>query len=186
MQRVHAAMAPPAFVYAPRNPSRCTQQLVLPLAPLAQLGGLDGVATQVQEYLGSLAEALAGKDAGSVRNAHAVGEELPARRLARIVSKQLDLQHVRIAGGAKLFLELLYREAHLVGENALDHGRGIAVRHVQKMHSFWLGCQVVEVALTAHGEIVHTDSFHRCRQGHRASWPVGVGIVEPTLYPDSG
>lgn len=34
--------------------------------------------------------------------------------------------------------------------------------------------------------IVHTDSFHRCWQGHRASWPVGVGIVEPTLYPDSG
>lgn len=28
--------------------------------------------------------------------------------------------------------------------------------------------------------------FHRCWQGHRASWPVGVGIVEPTLYPDSG
>ena len=62
----------------------------------------------------------------------------------------------------------------------------VAARLVQKMYSFWLGCQVVEVALTAHGEIVHTDSFHRCWQGHRASWPVGVGVVEPTLYPDSG
>lgn len=31
----------------PRNPARGTQQLVLPLAPLAQLGGLDGVAAQV-------------------------------------------------------------------------------------------------------------------------------------------
>lgn len=50
----------------------------------------------------------------------------------------------------------------------------------------WLCDQVVEVALAVHGEIVHTDSFHRCWQGHRASWPVGVGIVEPTLYPDSG
>lgn len=177
MQRVHAAMAPPAFVYAPRNPSRCTQQLVLPLAPLAQPGSLDGVAAQVQEYLGSLVEALAGKGAGSVRNARAVGKELPARRLARVVSKQLDLQHVRIAGSAELFLELLYCEAHLVGEAALDHGRGVAI---------WLDDQVVEIALAAHGEIVHTDSFHRCWQGHRASWPVGVGIVEPTLYPDSG
>ncbi len=87
---------------------------------------------------------------------------------------------------AQSSLELLHRKAHLVGEAALDHGRGIAARLVQKMHSFWLGCQIVEVALTAHGEIVHTDSFHRCWQGHRASWPVGVGIVEPTLYPDSG
>lgn len=170
----------------PRNPARRTQQLVLPLAPLVQFGRAHGVAAQVQEHLGALAEALAGKGARSVRNAHAVGEELPARRLARVVSEQLDLQYVRIAGGAELFLELLYRKAHLVGETALDHGRGIAARLVQKMYSFWLGCQVVEVALTAHGEIVHTDSFHRCWQGHRASWPVGVGIVEPTLYPDSG
>ena len=146
MQRVHAAMAPPAFVYAPRNPSRCTQQLVLPLAPLAQPGSLDGVAAQVQEHLGSLAETLAGKGAGSVRNALAVGKQIPAGWLARIVSEQLDLQHVRVAGGAELFLELLHGKAHLVGEAALDHGRGVAARIVQEMHSFWLGCQVVEVA----------------------------------------
>lgn len=31
----------------PRNPARGTQQRVLPLAPLAQLGSLDGVAAQV-------------------------------------------------------------------------------------------------------------------------------------------
>lgn len=169
-----------------RDPARRTQQLILPLAPLAQLGSLDGVAAQVQKHLSALAEALTGKGARSVRNAHAVGEELPAGWLARVISEQLDLQYVRVAGGAELFLELLYRKAHLVGEAALDHGRGIAARLVQKMHSFWLGCQIVEVALAAHGEIVHTDSFHRCWQGHRASWPVGVGIVEPTLYPDSG
>lgn len=170
----------------PRNPAGRTQQLVLPLAPLAQLGRAYGVAAQVQEYLGLLAEALAGKGAGSVRNALAVGKQLPAGRLARVVSEQLDLQYVRVAGGAELFLELLHRKAHLVGEAALDHGRGIAARLVQKMHSFWFDDQIVEVALTAHGEIVHTDSFHRCWQGHRASWPVGVGIVEPTLYSDSG
>ena len=170
----------------PRNPAGRTQQLIFPLAPMAQLGSLDGVAAQVQEYLGSLVEALAGKGAGSVRNAHAVGEELPAGRLARVISEQLDLQYVRVAGGAELFLEHLHRKAHLVGEAAFDHGRGIAVRLVQKMHSFWFDDQIVEVALTAHGEIVHMDSFHRCWQGHRASWPVGVGIVEPTLYPDSG
>lgn len=35
------------FLHPPRNPARCTQQLVLPLAPLAQLGSLDGVAAQV-------------------------------------------------------------------------------------------------------------------------------------------
>lgn len=169
-----------------RDPTRGTQQLVLPLAPLAQLGRAYGVAAQVQEYLGSLVEALAGKGAGSVRNALAVGKQLPTRWLARVVSEQLDLQYVRVASSTELFLELLYRKAHLVGEAALDHGRGIAARLVQKMHSFWLGCQVVEVALAAHGEIVHTDSFHRCWQGHRAFWPVGVGIVEPTLYPDSG
>ena len=91
-----------------------------------------------------------------------------------------------IANSTELFLELLYRKAHLVGEAALDHGRGIAVRLVQKMHVIRFDDQIVEVALTAHGEIVHTDSFHRCWQGHRASWPVGVGILEPTLYPDSG
>lgn len=170
----------------PRNPARGTQQLVLPLAPLAQLGRAYGAAAQVQEYLGSLAEALAGKGAGSVRNARAVGKELPAGRLTRVISEQLDLQYVRVTGGAELFLKHLHGKAHLVGEAALDHGRGIAAWLVQKMYLFWLGCQVVEVALTALGEIVHTDSFHRCWQGHRASWPVGVGIVEPTLYPDSG
>lgn len=153
---------------------------------MAQLGRVDGVTTQVQKRLGSLAEALASKDAGSVRNAHAVCKQLPTRRLARVVSEQLDLQNMRVASSTELFLERLHRKAHLMGETALDHGRGIAARLVQKMHSFWLGYQVVEVALTAHGEIVRTDSFHRCWQGHRASWPVGVGIVEPTLYPDSG
>ena len=86
----------------PRNPTCGTQQLVLPLAPLAQLGSLDGVAAQVQKYLGSLAEALAGKGAGSVRNALVVCKQLPTRRLARVVSEQLDLQHVRVAGGAEL------------------------------------------------------------------------------------
>ena len=93
---------------------------------------------------------------------------------------------MRVTSGAELFLEHLHGKAHLVGETALDHGRGIAVRLIQKMHSFWLDDQVVEIALDAHGEIVHTDSFHRCWQGHRASWPVGVGIGEPILYPDSG
>lgn len=38
-----------------------TQQLILPLAPLTQLGSLDGVAAQVQKYLGALAEAFTGK-----------------------------------------------------------------------------------------------------------------------------
>lgn len=169
-----------------RNPAGSTQQLVLPLAPLAQLGRARGIAAQVQKHLGSLAEALAGKGAGSVRNARAVGKELSAGRLVRVVSEQLDLQNMRVAGGAELFLELLYRKAHLVGETALDHGRGVAVWLIQKIHVIRFDDQVVEVALTAHGEIVHTDSFHRCWQGHRASWPVGVGIVEPTLYPDSG
>lgn len=65
------------------NPTRSTQQLVLPLAPLAQLGSLDGVAAQVQEHLGALAEALAGKGARAACDACAVGEELSARRFAR-------------------------------------------------------------------------------------------------------
>lgn len=169
-----------------RDPACGTQQLILPLAPLAQLGRAHGVAAQVQKRLGPFAEALVGKDTGSVRNARTVGKQLLTRRLARIISEQLDLQCVRVAGGAELFLEHLHGKAHLVGEAVLDHGRGIAARLVEKMHSFWLGCQVVEIALAAHGEIVHMDSFHRCWQGHRASWPVGVGIVEPTLYPDSG
>ena len=93
---------------------------------------------------------------------------------------------MRIAGSAELFLEHLHGKAHLVGEAALDHGRGVAIWLIQKMHVIRFDDQVVEVALAAHREIVHTDSFHRCWQGHRASWPVGVGIVEPTLYPDSG
>lgn len=70
-----------------RNPACGTQQLILSLAPLAQLSSLDGVAAQVQKYLGSLAEALAGKGAGSVRNARAVGEELSARRFTRAAAK---------------------------------------------------------------------------------------------------
>lgn len=168
------------------NPTRGAQQLVPPLASLAQPCRAHGVAAQIQEHLGALAEALAGKGAGSVRNARAVGKELPAGRLARVVSEQLDLQYMRIAGSAELFLEHLHGKAHLVGKAVLDQSRGIAARLVQKMHSLWLGCQIVEIALTAHREIVHTDSFHRCWQGHRASWLVGVGIVEPTLYPDSG
>lgn len=151
-----------------------------------QLCCFDGVTTQVQKYLGAFAEALAGKGAGPACNTYAVSKELPARRLTRVVYEQLDLQHMRVAGGAELFLELLHRKAHLVGEAALDHGRGVAIRLIKKMYTIWFDDQVVEVALAAHGEIVHTDSFHRCWQGHRASWPVGVGIVEPTLYPDSG
>lgn len=174
------------FHLPPRNPTCGTQQLVLPLAPLVCLRRAHGILAQVQKRLGPFAEALAGKGAGSVRNARAIGKQLPAGRLARAVSEQLDLQHVRIAGSAKLFLELLYRKAHLAGETTLDHGLGVAIWLIQKIHVIRFDDQVVEVALAAHGEIVHTDSFHRCWQGHRASWPVGVGIVEPTLYPDSG
>lgn len=127
MQRLHVA----CVCLHLRNPAGHTQQLILPLAPLAQLGRSHGVAAQVQEHLGSLAEALAGKGAGSVRNALAVGKELPAGRVARVVSEQLDLQYVRVAGGAELFLEHLHGKAHLVGETTLDHGRGIAIRLVQ-------------------------------------------------------
>lgn len=93
---------------------------------------------------------------------------------------------MRAAGGAEFLFELLHRKAHLVGEAALDHSRGVAIWLIQKMHVIRFDDQIVEIALAAHGEIVPTDSFHRCWQGHRASWPVGVGIVEPTLYPDSG
>ena len=75
----------------PRNPTRGTQQLVLPLAPLAQLGCAYGVATQVQKHLSSLAEALAGKVARAACDARAVGKELSARRLTQIVSEQLNL-----------------------------------------------------------------------------------------------
>lgn len=66
---------------------RGAQQLVLPLAPLAQLGRARGVAAQVQEHLGSLAKALAGKGARAACDAHAVGEELSARRFARTAAK---------------------------------------------------------------------------------------------------
>lgn len=70
-----------------RNPARGAQQLVLPLAPLGQLGSLDGVAAQVQKHLGTLAEALAGKGARAACDARAVGEELSARRFARAAAK---------------------------------------------------------------------------------------------------
>ena len=66
---------------------RGAQQLVLPPAPLAQLGRVHGVATQVQEHLGTLAEALAGKDARAACDARAVGEELSASRFARAAAK---------------------------------------------------------------------------------------------------
>ena len=134
----------------PRNPARGTQQLILPLAPLVQLGSLDGITTQVQKHLGALAEALTGKVTRAACDARAVGKELPARRLARVVSKQLDLQYVRVAGNAELLLELLYRKAHLVGEAALDHGRGVAIWLIQKRHVIRFDDQVVEAALAAH------------------------------------
>lgn len=103
--------------YTPAIPRAALNKLVLPLAPLAQLGCAYGVAAQVQEYLGFLAEALAGKGAGSVRNAHAVGEELPAGRLARVVSEQLDLQNKWAAGGTWPFFQRLHRKAHLEGRS---------------------------------------------------------------------
>lgn len=103
--------------YTPRNPARRAQQLVLPLAPLVQLGRVHGVATQVQEHLGALAEALAGKGAGSVRNARTVGKKLPAGRLARAVSEQLDLQNMWAASGTWPFFQRLHRKAHLEGQS---------------------------------------------------------------------
>lgn len=65
-----------------RNPARGTQQLVLPLAPLVQLGRVDGIATQIQKHLGSLAEALAGKGPRAACDALTVGKQLSAGRLA--------------------------------------------------------------------------------------------------------
>lgn len=58
----------------PRNPAGRTQQLILPLAPLVQLGRANGIATQIQEHLGALVETLAGKGAGSARNACAISK----------------------------------------------------------------------------------------------------------------
>lgn len=66
---------------------RGAQQLVLPLAPLAQLGRVHGVTAQVQEHFRALAEALAGKGARAACDARAVGEELSARRFARTAAK---------------------------------------------------------------------------------------------------
>lgn len=57
---------------------RCAQQLVLSLAPLAQLGRAHDISAQVQKHLGSLTEALAGKGARAAYDARAVGEELSA------------------------------------------------------------------------------------------------------------
>ena len=99
------------FLHPLHNPTRGAQQLIFPLAPLVQLGGVDGIATQIQEHLGALAEALAGKVARAVRNAHAVCKQLPARRLTRVISEQLDLQHMWIASSTELFLEHLHRKA---------------------------------------------------------------------------
>ena len=70
-----------------RNPARGAQQLVLPLAPLGQLGRAHGVAAQIQKHFGSLAEAFAGKGARAACDVHAVGEELSARRFARTAAK---------------------------------------------------------------------------------------------------
>lgn len=71
----------------PYDPAGRTQQLVLPLAPLVQLGRSYGVAAQVQKHLGALAEALAGKGTRAACDASAVGEELSARRFARTAAK---------------------------------------------------------------------------------------------------
>lgn len=79
-------MARSAYLHL-RNPARGAQQLVLPLAPLAQLGSLDGVAAQIQKHFGSLAEAFAGKVTRAACDARAVGEELSARRFARAAAK---------------------------------------------------------------------------------------------------
>ena len=173
-------LSTPLRSHAPRSAARTPFGSTGAAWPRARHRGTD------PETPGTLAEAFAGKGAGPACDAYAVSKELPARRLTRVVSEQLNLQNVRVASGAELFLEFLHRKAHLVGEAALDHGRSVAIRLIKKMHVIWFDDQVVKVALTAHGEIVHTDYFHRCWQGHRASWPVGVGIVEPTLYPDSG
>ena len=62
-------------------------QLVLPLAPLVQLGRAHGVAAKIQRHFGSLAEALAGKVTRAACDARAVGEELSARRFARAAAK---------------------------------------------------------------------------------------------------
>lgn len=77
----------PAFTPPPRNPARGAQQLVLPLAPLGQLGRAHGVAAQIQKHFGSLAEALAGKGARAACDARAAGEELSARRFVRAAAK---------------------------------------------------------------------------------------------------
>lgn len=74
-------------ICTPRNSVRGAQQLMLPLAPLAQLGSLDGISAQVQKHLGSLAEVLAGKVTRAACDARAVGEELSARRFARAAAK---------------------------------------------------------------------------------------------------
>lgn len=49
---------------------------------------MHGVAAQVQEHLGPLAEALAGKGAGPACDAYAVGKELPARGRAQTEIKR--------------------------------------------------------------------------------------------------
>lgn len=84
---------------------------------MAQLGSPDGLSAQVQKYLCTLAEALAGKGAGFVRNTRAAGKELPAGRLARVVSEQLDLQNKWAASGTWPFFQRLHRKAHLEGQS---------------------------------------------------------------------
>ena len=49
---------------------------------------MHGIATQIQEHLGVIAEALAGKGAGSACDAYAVGKELPTRWRAQTEIKR--------------------------------------------------------------------------------------------------
>lgn len=96
--------------------TRGRKKPVLALAPLGQARCMYSITANVEKHPGALAEALAGKSPRTACDILSVSEKRPGRRLAQVITLELDLQHMWCTSCKKLVFQHLHREAHLVSK----------------------------------------------------------------------
>ena len=162
------------------------KHLVLATAPYGKGRGVDGGPTHVEEPRSALAEALMRKLARTVGNGVSIGAERPDSGRAVVATLKGNLQHMGRALGKKLALKPPHGEALWWARQSLASAEMYPLGSSRRCMRLGLTVRLWKSRSSRTEKSSMLDPFHRCWQDHRASRPVGVGIIEPTLYPDSG
>lgn len=163
------------------------KHLVLVTAPYGKGRGVDGGPAHVEEPRSALAEALVRELARAMGNGVSIGVERPDSGRAVVAALKGNLHNTWGVPSARSSLSSLPTEKRIWwARQSLASAEMYPLGSSRRCMRLGLTVRLWKSRSSRTEKSSMLDPFHRCWQDHRASWPVGVGIIEPTLYPDSG